>query len=172
MKSGKRNTKKSLVKKKSLFDHIKQITAVQSPNYWEEISDEDKKSWSNFMTHRFLSMKMEWVELVNELQKYNLKPKELYKLYTNILPKGNQWLKYTKGKNNMNYPKWLIDVVAKHMDVNKREAYDAIEMYMLTEGGMLELGEICTKWGVAPKEIEALGLNVLGSTGMYQAGNE
>ena len=72
----------------------------------------------------------------------------------------------------MNYPKWLIDVVAKHMDVNKREAYDAIEMYMLTEGGMLELGEICTKWGVDPREIEALGLNVLGSTGMYQAGNE
>jgi hypothetical protein len=45
-------------------------------------------------------------------------------------------------------------------------------MYMLTEGGMLELGEICQKWGVEPKKIEELGLNVLGSTGMYQAGNE
>ena len=85
-----------VVKKKSLFDHIKQITDVQSHNYWDEISDEDKKSWSNYMTHRFLSMKMEWVELVNELQKYNLKPKELYKLYTNILTKGKQWLKYIK----------------------------------------------------------------------------
>ncbi len=30
------------VKKKSLFDHIKQITDVQNPNYWDEISDEDK----------------------------------------------------------------------------------------------------------------------------------
>ena len=68
----KKTGKKSLVKKKSLFDHIKQITNVQNPNYWEEISDEDKKSWSNYMTHRFLSMKIEWVELVNELQKYNL----------------------------------------------------------------------------------------------------
>jgi hypothetical protein len=58
------------------------------------------------------------------------------------------------------------------MDVNKREAYDAIEMYMLTEGGMLELGEICTKWGVEPKKIEDLGLNVLGSVGGYTAGNE
>ena len=73
-----------MIKKKSLFDHINQITSVQNPDYWDEISDEDKKSWSNYMTHRFLSMKMEWVELVNELQKYNLKPKELYKLYTNI----------------------------------------------------------------------------------------
>jgi len=159
------------VKRKSLFDHIKQITAVQSPNYWEEISEEDKKTWSNYMTHRFLSMKMEWVELVNELQKYNLKPKELYKLYTNILPKGNQWLKYTKGKNDMAQPNWLIEIVAKHMDVSKKEAYDAIEMYYLTEGGMLELGEICQKWGVEPKKIEELGLNVIGSIGGYTAGN-
>ena len=159
------------MKRKSLFDHIKQITAVQSPNYWEEISEEDKKTWSNYMTHRFLSMKMEWVELVNELQKYNLKPKELYKLYTNILPKGNQWLKYTKGKNDMAQPNWLIEIVAKHMDVSKKEAYDAIEMYYLTEGGMLELGEICQKWGVEPKKIEELGLNVIGSIGGYTAGN-
>ena len=55
-----------MIKKKSLFDHINQITSVQNPNYWDEISEEDKKSWSNYMTHRFLSMKMEWVELVNE----------------------------------------------------------------------------------------------------------
>ena len=169
--SGKRNGKKSLVKKKSLFDHIKQITNVQNPNYWEEISDEDKKSWSNYMTHRFLSMKIEWVELVNELQKYNLKPKELYKLYTNVLPKGKQWLKYTKGRNQMAHPNWLINVVANHNEVSQKEAYDMVEMYMLTEGGMLELGELCKKWGVEPKKIEKAGLNVLGSIGMYQAGN-
>ena len=172
MKSGKRNTKKSSIKRKSLFDHIKQITNVQNPNYWEEISDEDKKTWSNYMTHRFLSMKMEWVELVNELQKYNLKPKELYKLYTNILPKGNQWLKYTKGRNQMAQPDWLINVIANHEQVSKKEAYDMIEMLYLTEGGMLELGEICQKWGVEPKKIEAAGLYVLGSVGGYVAGEE
>ena len=167
----KKTGKKSLVKKKRLFDHIKQITNVQNPNYWEEISDEDKKSWSNYMTHRFLSMKIEWVELVNELQKYNLKPKELYKLYTNVLPKGKQWLKYTKGRNQMAHPNWLINVVANHNEVSQKEAYDMVEMYMLTEGGMLELGELCKKWGVEPKKIEKAGLNVLGSIGMYQAGN-
>ena len=31
---------------KSLFDHIKQITDVQNPNYWDNISDEDKKTVS------------------------------------------------------------------------------------------------------------------------------
>ena len=113
--------KKSSVKRKSLFDHIRQITAVQSPNYWEEISDEDKKSWSNYMTHRFLSMKMEWVELVNEIQKYNLQPKELYKLYINVLPKGKQWLKYIKRRNQMDYPNWLINIVVNEEEVSKKE---------------------------------------------------
>ncbi len=160
-----------MIKKKSLFDHINQITSVQNPNYWDEISEEDKKSWSNYMTHRFLSMKMEWVELVNELQKYNLQPKELYKLYTNILPKGKQWLKYTKGRTEMSQPNWLINVVVNEEKISKKEAVEYIEMLMLTEGGMLELGQLAQKWGVEPKKIQNAGLNVLGTVGGYTAGD-
>ena len=77
--SGTKSGKKSLVKKKSLFDHVNQVTAVQNPNYWEDISDEDKKTWSNYMVNRFLSMKPDWIDLVNEIQKYPLEPKQLYK---------------------------------------------------------------------------------------------
>tara|TARA_B100000508_G_C11455828_1_gene276679 strand:- start:998 stop:1483 length:486 start_codon:yes stop_codon:yes gene_type:complete len=157
---------------KSLFDHIKEITSVQKQNYWDTLSDGDKKTWSNYMVHRFLSMKMDWVELVNELQKYNLKPKELYKIYTNILPKGKQWLKYIKGEKKMQYADWLVNVVANEMKVSKKEAYEAVDMYMLSEGGILELREICVKWGVEPKKLEKAGLNVLGSVGMYQAGEQ
>ena len=161
-----------MVKRKSLFDHINQITAVQNLNYWDKISDEDKKSWSNYMTHRFLSMKTDWIELVNEVQKYNLQPKELYKLYINTLPKRKQWLKYIKRRNKMEYPNWLINIVSNDMEISKQEAYDAIEMYYLTEGGMLELGQLAQKWGIEPKKIEKAGLNVLGTVSGYTAGNE
>ena len=161
--SGTKSGKKSSVKKKSLFDHINQITAVQNPNYWEEISEEDKKSFSNYMVNRFLSMKPEWIELVNELQKYNLKPKELYKLYTNVLPKGKRWLKYTKGRNSMDYPEWLINIMRNNDESSRKEAIDAIDMLMLTEGGMMELGELGRKWGIEERKIKAAGLNVVGS---------
>ena len=30
----------------------------------------DKKTLSNYMVHRFLSMKPEWIEVVNEIQRY------------------------------------------------------------------------------------------------------
>ena len=123
------------------------------------------------MIHRFLSMKMEWVEVVNELQKYNLQSKDLYKLYINILPKSRQYLKYVKGRNQMDYPNWLINIVANHEEVSKKEAIDMIDMYMLTEGGMLELGELAQKWGIEPKRIEEAGLNVLGTVGGYTAGS-
>ena len=160
------------MKTKGLFDHINQITSVQNPDYWETLLDGDKKSFSNYMVHRFLSMKMEWVELVNELQKYKLQPKELYKLYINVLPKGKQWLKYIKRRNQMEYPNWLINIVSNDMEVSKQEAKQAIDMYYLTEGGMLELGELAQKWGIEPYKIEDAGLNVLGSIKGYTAGNE
>ena len=149
---------------KSLFDHIKQITNVQNPMYWDSLEEGDKKTWSNYMVHRFLSMKSDWIQVVNELQKYNLKPKELYKIYTNILPKGKQWLKYIKGKNEMDYPKWLINIVVNHEEISKKEAIEYIDMLMLTEGGMLELGELSRKWGVEEKKIKKAGLNVVGSS--------
>ena len=146
------------IKRKSLFDHIKHITDVQSPNYWDDISDEDKKSWSNYMVNRFLSMKMDWIELVNEVQKYPLKPKELYKVYTDILPKKKQWLKYIKGDKSMKYPKWVYEIVAKHLEVSLREAAGAVEMYEISHGGQAELIDILIKYGRTEQEIRKIGL--------------
>ena len=160
--------KNRTIKRKTLFDHINQITKVQNPNYWEEISVEDKKSWSNYMINRFLSMNPDWIELINELQKHNLKPKELYKLYINVLPKSKRWLKYIKGKNDMDYPEWLINIMRNNDESSRKEAIEAIGMLMLTEGGMMELGETARKWGIEERKIKAAGLHVVGSV---NAGN-
>ena len=146
------------IKRKNLFDHISAITSQQRSNYWDDISDEDKKSWSNYMVNRFLSMKMEWIELVNEVQKYPLKPKELYKVYTDILPKKRQWLKYIKGDKEMKYPKWVYEIVAKHLQISSREASDAVDMYELSHGGQAELIDILIKYGRTVEEIRKIGL--------------
>tara|TARA_R110000737_G_scaffold328632_2_gene343393 strand:+ start:54 stop:509 length:456 start_codon:yes stop_codon:yes gene_type:complete len=146
------------VKRKNLFDHISAITSQQNPNYWDEISDEDKKSWSNYMVNRFLSMKPDWIEFVNEVQKYPLQPKELYKVYIDILPKKKQWLKYIKGDKKMKYPKWVYEIVAKHLQVSKREASDAVDMYEISAGGQAELADILFKYGAEEREVRKLGL--------------
>ena len=143
---------------KSLFDHIKQITDVQNPNYWSDISEEDKKSWSNYMVNRFLSMKMDWIDIVNEVQKYDLEPEIVYKLYTNIFPKGKQWLKYIKGDKKMKYPKWVYEIVSKHLQCSMREASDAVEMYDISHGGQSELIDILLKYGKTEQECRKIGL--------------
>ena len=148
----------SKIKKKSLFDHIKQITDVQNPNYWDEISDDDKKSWSNYMVNRFLSMKPEWITFVNDVQKYPLQPKELYKVYTDILPKKRQWLKYIKGDKKMKYPNWVYEIVAKHLQCSMRESSDAVDMYEISTGGQAELKDILMKYGRTEQECRKLGL--------------
>jgi hypothetical protein len=148
----------SKVKRKNLFDHINAITSQQHPNYWDEISDDDKKSWSNYMVNRFLSMKPDWIEFVNEVQKYPLQPKELYKVYIDILPKKKQWLKYIKGDKKMKYPNWVYDIVAKHLQISMREAGDAVEMYELSHGGQAELTDILIKYGKTEQEIRKIGL--------------
>ena len=146
------------IKKKSLFDHVNQVTSVQNPNYWDEISDEDKKTWSNYMINRFLSMKSDWIDLVNEVQKYQMEPEILYKVYTNIFPKGKHWLKYIKGDKKMKYPKWVYETVAKHLQCSIREANDAVEMYDISHGGQAELADILFKYGIEKKEVRKIGL--------------
>ena len=71
----------------------------------------------------------------------------------------------------MSQPNWLINVVVNEEKISKKEAVEYIEMLMLTEGGMLELGQLAQKWGVEPKKIQDAGLNVLGTVGGYTAGD-
>ena len=87
------------MKTKTLFDHIKQITNVQNTLYWDSLSESDKKTWSNYMVNRFLSMKSDCIQVVNEVQKYlEISPKNLYQFYIDILPRGRTFLRYVKPK--------------------------------------------------------------------------
>ena len=87
-----------MIKSKTLFDHIKAVTQFQDPKYWDKLEDGDKKTWSNYMVHRFLSMNPDWIQVLSEIQPYTqvLEPKQLYLALIGLLPKGRYFLKYTK----------------------------------------------------------------------------
>ena len=143
---------------KSLFDHITHITQHQTKGYWDSLNETEKKQWSNYMIHRFLSMKMEYVEVANEFQKYKLKPKDLYKLYSNVLPKKKEWLRYVKGKKNMKYEKWVVEIVAKHYESSLSEAREYLDVFYSTEQNKANLKTILQKYGSDTKEIKKLNL--------------
>ena len=57
-------------------------------------------------------------------------------------------VKYIKGDNKMKYPKWVYEIVSKHLQCSIREANDAVEMYELSHGGQAELVDILVKYGI------------------------
>ena len=122
---------------KSLFDHIKAITNEQNPKYFKTLSDDDKKTWSNYMIHRFLSMNPDWVDTISELQPFtqSLPPEALYLTYIGIIPKGRHFLKYTKGKKVQKYEDWLIDLIVQEFQCSKNQSNEYLEiLYSTSEG--------------------------------------
>ena len=98
--------------KRTLFDHITNITSVQNPKYWDTLDEDSKKTWSNYMIHRFLSMNPDWIEILSEIQPYTqtLAPKSLYLLLIGLLPKGRYYMKYIKGKKVDKYESFLVEL--------------------------------------------------------------
>ncbi len=147
---------------KKLFDHLNAITAEQDPNYFDKLSEEDLKSWSNFMINRFLSMKPEWVELIATLLPLTqtLEPKEMYKLYINVIPKGKQFLKYTKGKSEDKYEQFIVDLLKKEYDCSENQAIEYLEVLYSTREGREYLKYISEKYGIDKKQITKLKLKI------------
>ncbi len=147
---------------KKIFDHITAITAEQDPKYFDKLSEEDLKSWSNFMINRFLSMKPEWVELIATLLPLTqtLEPKEMYKLYISVIPKGKYFLKYIKGKSADKYEEFLIDLIKKDYQCSEKESLEYIEVLYSTREGREHIKYICEKYGTDKKQITKLKLKI------------
>lgn len=140
---------------KSLFEHLKAVTTYQDPNYWETLSDGDKKTWSNFMIQRFLSMNPDLIGLVTEIQQYTetLSPKEFYLCYIGLIPSGNYYTKYIKGKMDGKYEKSLVELIKQDYGCSKNEALDYCEILYSTKPGREHIKYIAEKYGTEKKMI-------------------
>ena len=146
----------------TLFDHIKAITQTQDKKYWDKLEESDRKSWSNYMIFRFLSMNPEWVNMVAQLQPYlqEVPPKACYLALIDILPKTRAYLKYMKAKDEDKYEKWLVDLISKHYQTSKLQSEEYLKILYNTRSGRGRIKEICEMYGTDSKEITKLKLNV------------
>ena len=147
---------------KTLFDHIKAVTQFQDPKYWDKLEESDKKTWSNYMIHRFLSMNPDWIETISEIQPFTqtLEPKQLYQLLIGLLPKGRYYLKYTKEKKETKYESFLLELIKQDFQCSSSEALDYCEILYATREGRENIKYLCEKYGVDKKEITKLKLKV------------
>jgi hypothetical protein len=139
----------------SIFDHMAHLTDRKVA--WDKLSEADKKSFTPYIINRWLSMNIDFIELINELQRYTIgqiSPAETYKLYYDILPKQRQFNKYIKGKKADKYNQKLVELLSMHFAVSEKEAMEYIDIY--TDKDINALREIIKKYGKTDKEVSAL----------------
>ena len=141
---------------KSLFDHLNAITTVQNPKYWETLTESDRKTWSNFMVFRFVSMNPDWIELIADIQPYlqEAPPRAVYKALSSLLPKGRYYLKYMKRTNSGDDGEpWVIEMIAKYYEISLSESGEYYHILNKSEKGKSHIKEIAVKYGIDSKII-------------------
>lgn len=126
------------MKQKTFFDFLNVILKKQNID-WHDLSEEDKKQLNVYMLHRYLSMNIDWIEIVKFVQchTFGLDPKFVYMIYNDIIPKSNAFLKYIKGNKISKIPEIIIDTVKLHYECSTKEAIEYIEL--LNKEDLIEL---------------------------------
>ena len=148
---------------KSLFDHINAITKDKKKDYWESLEEGDKKTFSNFMVLRFLSMNPQWIEFIADVQPLvqELPPKQMYRVMADVIPQGKYFLKYMKAeKKDESIEDWLVELVGKYYEVSLKEAEEYVEIHLKTISGHQQWKTIAEAYGTDPKIIKKLKLKV------------
>ncbi len=103
------------------FKILNYLTWDKKP--YNELTDTEIKSVSNFMLHRFISMEPNYCSLVNEVQSlYGLSIEQTYNIYLSLLPKNKKFFKYIKPSIVKKNEK--SNQLASLFEISKREATD------------------------------------------------
>jgi hypothetical protein len=155
-----RGRKKSENVSKSLgiFDHIKHIRTVQDPDYYKNLSEQDRKSFSPFMIIRGLSMNPQIIDNAAFLYKYfdQIPHEQFYTLLINgfvPLEHPKTFHPWVKGKK-LPVSKKLIELISRYFEISNTEATEYGVLLSQTKNGRKELAEFCRDYGLNEKETE------------------
>ena len=132
----------------TLFDWLSQIRIHKKS--WDSFSETDQKAFQPYMINRFLSMDKSLIHLVNYFQKYAiglLDPKDVYKWYCDVVPRGKRWNKYIKPTNAKKYDSDTVDIIKKHYEIGTKECHSCLELLYKTKKGKQNLKEILKLYG-------------------------
>tara|TARA_R100000742_G_C4166620_1_gene6340 strand:+ start:111 stop:491 length:381 start_codon:yes stop_codon:yes gene_type:complete len=103
----------------TLFDWLKEINVTKTSP--DQFTDDDWKSFTPYMIHRYLSLHTELLDVVNHVQKFvSFSKPVIYDMYRRMLPKQPRFAKYIKGKKTKAQKD--VELVAKYFEVSKKEA--------------------------------------------------
>lgn len=142
------------------FDHVTAIYTNQSLDYFDQLDEKEKKAFSPYMINRIISMTPEYLEVVNEFQKYlgQVGGRETYLFYSQILPKQRMYSKYVKGSKETEVDFWVVELIAHHHQISREDAKYYISIMRKSEDGKTALKNIMAAYGTDPKKIKKVKL--------------
>jgi hypothetical protein len=163
MKKNEKSETKSQKKKKSLeinnqkglFDHLDQIRTTKNPDYWDTLSDKEKKNFNHWMILTGLSQDESLIPLCSQLWRegyYDTIPSpQFYTLLCQLVPYSNRKFGWNKTKKkNLE----LLGYISRWFSISTREASEYFDIFMSNEKGMVELSKILEGSGLSDKEAE------------------
>ena len=133
----------------NIWGWLNEITLYKTPVH--EISEESWNNFNSYMIHRYLSMDISYIDIVNYVQKINPQnKKQVYSIYREMLPKKKVYLKYVKNENKKNYQE-VAEYIADYLECSLGEADEYIDI--LQDIGVRS---ILWKMGVEEDETEKL----------------
>jgi len=149
--------KRPSTKNIGLFDHIKHVNQIQSPSYFDTLSDAEKSTWSNWMVLRALSYNPEYTCAVNELQKFvGLPPNIMYKLLIDIFPKNKEFHPFITNKSKSVFNEELVRLIKSHFQISSSQCVEYLVIFCLTIESKSYLINILSRYGKTDKEIKQL----------------
>jgi len=134
---------------KTLFEWLSEITLTKTSP--EHFSEESWDKFNSYMVHRYLSMDINYIDIVNYVQKINpTNKKQIYTIYREMIPKKKVWLGYTKAQTKAKNQD-LVSYVAEYFECSLGEADYYIDI--LREVGVRD---ILYKIGLEEKETDKL----------------
>ena len=139
-----------------LFDHVKHIRTIQDPNYYNNLSNFDRKSFDHYMILQALSMNPQLLGNITILYRFFdvIPSPQFYKLIISLIPKDPTYYPWIKSKTK--YKTELIELISRRFEVSTKQAEEYASILFSTSEGMDSLVYICQGFGKSPSEIEQL----------------
>ena len=119
----------------TVFDWLNEITVKKTSP--KDFTQQDWDDWNSYMVHRFLSMNISYIDIVNFVQNINPQnKKEIYTIYKEMIPKRKVWNKYIKNQNKKD-SKELAKIIADKLSIGSDEASSYIPI--LGKEGVTEI---------------------------------
>ena len=111
------------------FDYLKLVHNKKVK--WEDLNEEEQKSWNTFIINRALSFNSNYIDIVNNVQPHTggqLTPAEIFKYYQNMLPNNFRFQKWIKGKKENKYNPQLLALLSGYFECSCKQVEEYLKI--------------------------------------------